>query len=78
MDKIANKYEVQPLALGNYQMLQALHEGIRPREFETRVNLKKETREIEKKYTRLVIIENAFVDFTYLLIIFRKHTIEVS
>ncbi|KAL4472978.1 hypothetical protein ABPG72_020672 [Tetrahymena utriculariae] len=53
LDKIANKYEVQPLALGNYEMLQALHEGIRPREFETRVNLKKEIKEIEKNYTRL-------------------------
>ena len=78
LDKIANKYEVQPLALGNYQMLQALHEGIRPKEFETRVNLKKETREIEKKYTRLVIIENAFVDFAYILNCIRKPTIEVN
>lgn len=62
LDKIANKYEVQPLALGNYQMLQALHEGIRPKEFETRVNLKKEIREIEKKYTRLVILELSLID----------------
>ena len=53
LDKLANKYEVQPVALTTYQGMQELSDGIKPSEMETKVNVKKIMRKIQKSYTRM-------------------------
>lgn len=53
LDKIANKYEVQPGALTNYTGMQELSETIKPNHLETKVNVKKELVKIQKNYNRM-------------------------
>lgn len=48
LDKIANKYEVQPAALTNYQGIQELSETINPAHIEQKVDIKKIMGKIKK------------------------------
>ena len=53
IDKLSNKYEVQPISLTTYQGVQDLVQTIRPSQLETKINVKKLITKIEKNYTRL-------------------------
>ena len=53
LDKIANKYEVQPVALTSYNAMQELADNINPKEFETKINIKSFQKQIQTNFTRL-------------------------
>eukprot|EP00828_Plagiopyla_frontata_P036748 TRINITY_DN4843_c0_g1_i2.p1 TRINITY_DN4843_c0_g1~~TRINITY_DN4843_c0_g1_i2.p1 ORF type:complete len:361 (-),score=64.47 TRINITY_DN4843_c0_g1_i2:48-1130(-) len=53
IDKIANKFEVQPMSLNTYQGISDLQENIKPSYFESQISIKKTQEQIEKKYGRL-------------------------
>lgn len=53
LDKIANKYEVQPVALTSYQGITELANNIHPKYLQTNVNVVKLMKQIEKNYARL-------------------------
>ncbi|CAD8060087.1 unnamed protein product [Paramecium sonneborni] len=55
LDKIASKYEVQPVALNTYKGLTELSSTIKPSILETTVNVGQFIKTIEKDYTRLEI-----------------------
>lgn len=55
LDKISNKYEVQPLALTSYTGVGNLVPTIKPSVLETQVDVVKVMGQIEKAYTRGVI-----------------------
>ncbi|CAD8140366.1 unnamed protein product [Paramecium pentaurelia] len=55
LDKIASKYEVQPVALNTYKGLTELSTTIKPSILETTVNVAQFIKIIEKDYTRLEI-----------------------
>lgn len=54
LDKIANKYEVQPVALTSYQGITELSNTIKPSVLESKVKIEKIQEGIQKNYTRMV------------------------
>ena len=52
LDKLANKYEVQPEVLTTYQGLKELSETLPTKTFKSTINIKSERDKIEKSYTR--------------------------
>lgn len=61
LDKIANKYEVQPLALNSYKGLSELATTIPSSILETTVNVAQFIKRIEKEYTRLELVHKGEV-----------------
>mmetsp|Transcript_6184 Transcript_6184/g.5574 ORF Transcript_6184/g.5574 Transcript_6184/m.5574 type:complete len:401 (+) Transcript_6184:795-1997(+) len=55
IDKLSNKYEVQPISLTTYQGVHDLVMNMNPNILETKVNIHKIVDKIEKNYTRLEI-----------------------
>ena len=60
LDKIANKYEVQPIALVSYQGITDLNSTIKPSILETKVSVQVLQKQIERDYTRLVLVACIF------------------
>lgn len=53
LDKIANKYEVQPVALNSFNGINELVHTIKPSVLEKKVVVEKYKEEIKKQYTKM-------------------------
>lgn len=53
LDKLANKFEVQPVALTTYQGISDLTTTIKPSILETKITVTTIIKQIDKDYTRL-------------------------
>lgn len=54
IDKLSNKYEVQPISLTTYQGINDLVTTMNPKHLEFKVNINNIILGIQKKYTRMV------------------------